>query len=59
MKKIQETERCIWGDVLEKYHFEDQGIAGRIMLKQIMLKWDGEAWIGLIWLMIGTGSGRL
>jgi hypothetical protein len=25
----------------------------------IFVKWDGEAWTGLIWLRIGTGSRRL
>jgi len=33
---------------MERYHLEDQGIAGRIILKWIMLKWDREAWNGLI-----------
>jgi hypothetical protein len=32
---------------------------GRIILKWILKKWDGEAWTGLIWLRIGTGGGLL
>jgi len=24
-----------------------------------VMKWDGEAWIGLIWLVMGTGGGIL
>jgi hypothetical protein len=31
----------------------------RIILKRIFKKWDGGAWIGLIWLRIGTGGGLL
>jgi hypothetical protein len=32
---------------------------GRITLRRIFKKWDGEAWTGLIWLWIGTGGGFL
>jgi hypothetical protein len=35
---------------------EDLGVDGRIILRWISRKWGGEAWIGLIWLRIGTGS---
>ena len=31
----------------------------RVILKWIFKKWDEEAWIGLIWLRIGTGGGHL
>jgi hypothetical protein len=30
---------------------------GRIILKCILDKWDGEAWTGSIWLRIGTCGG--
>jgi hypothetical protein len=29
------------------------------IIKLIFKKWNGEAWIALIWLRIGTGGGRL
>jgi hypothetical protein len=32
-------------------------IEGRIILKWISKKWDGEAWTRLIWLRIGTVPG--
>jgi len=39
---------------------EDPGVDRRIILTRIFSKWDGEGtWTGLIWLRIGTGSGRL
>jgi hypothetical protein len=30
--------------------------SGRIILKWIFKRWDGEAWTGLIWLRIGIGG---
>jgi len=38
---------------------DDPGVDGRIILKWIFDKWNGEAWTGLLWLRIGTGGGRL
>ena len=35
------------------------GVDGRIILRWIFSKWDVVAWIGLIWLRIGTGGGHL
>jgi hypothetical protein len=47
-----------WGDLREKTLGRPR-LDMRIILKLIFKTWDGEAWTGLIWPRIGTGSGRL
>jgi hypothetical protein len=46
------------GDLRDRYHFEDVGLYGTIILKWILNQWDGEACTGLIGLGVGT-DGRL
>jgi hypothetical protein len=48
-----------WGDPREGDHLEDLGVDRRIILNWIFKNRNGDAWIGLIWLRIGTGGGNL
>jgi hypothetical protein len=44
---------------MERDHFEDLGIDGKIILRRIFRKWDVWAQTGLIWLRTGTGGKHL
>jgi hypothetical protein len=50
---------CCWGNLRERHYLEDLGLDRRIILRWIFRKCEGGAWIGLIWLRIGTGRGHL
>jgi hypothetical protein len=47
-----------WGNLMERDHFEDLRLDGRIKLKTNLQEvgWGPRA--GLSWLRIGTGGGR-
>ena len=45
-----------WGNLRERYHLEDPGVDGRIMLRWIFRKWDVCAWTGSIWFKIEIGG---
>jgi len=36
-----------WGYLMGRDHLEDLGVVGRIILRWIFRKWDGQAWTGL------------
>ena len=48
-----------WGYLRERKQCEDLGVDKRIILRWIVNKVGGKAWIGLICLWIGWGSGLL
>ena len=58
VREKKHTHRFRWGSLRERDHVEDLGIDERIISLQILKKYDGRIWTGLIWLRIRT-SGRL
>jgi hypothetical protein len=48
-----------WGDLRERNHLKDVDVDGKMILKRIFKKWDGQALTVLIWFRVGTGGGRL
>ena len=51
--------RVLVGKRERKRPFARLSVEGRILLKWILKKWDGEAGTGLIWLSTGTRDGLL
>jgi len=48
-----------WGNLRDRDHLGDPGVAERIILRWIFRKWDVAVWTGSSWLRIGTGGGHL
>ena len=56
----READKRFWlGDLRLKKPLEHVGIGGKIILKWIFKKLDGDVWTGLSWLNVGTVDGRL
>jgi len=48
-----------WDNLRKRDHFEDLDVDGKLIFEWIFRKWDGEVWIGFLWIKITTGGGRL
>jgi len=48
-----------WGNLRERYHLEDPGVDGWLILRWIYRKWDVRAWNRSMWLRIETGGEHL
>lgn len=51
--------RCWWGNLREKEQWKDRSVYGRIILKLMLKKSDGTAWIELGWSRIAAIGGPL
>ena len=58
-RKGEVCTRFRWGNLMERDHWGDQNVDGRIILRWILRKWEGFVGTGWSWLRIGTGGGRL
>ena len=58
-RKGEVCTRFWWGNLRERDHWGDQDIDGRLILRWLLMKWEGVVGTGWSWLRIGTGGGRL
>jgi hypothetical protein len=49
----------LWGNLREKDHLGESGVAERIILRRIYRNWDMVVCTESSWLRIGTGGGLL
>jgi hypothetical protein len=45
----RDVYRVLVGKLEERYHLEDSGVDGRIILRWIFRKWDVGVWTGSSW----------
>jgi hypothetical protein len=48
-----------WGSLRDRHHVEELVVDGMVILKWILKKLNGSAFVGLIWLRIGKSGGIL
>jgi hypothetical protein len=51
--------RVWWRNLMERDHWGDPGVDGRIILRRIFRKWNVGVRTGLSWLRIETVGGQL
>jgi len=56
MGESRGVNRVLVGKPEGKYHLEDAGVYGKVILKWLRT-WDMTAWTELMWLRIGTDEG--
>jgi len=63
MQHVWEAEELLagiwWVNPRERDNLKERMLHGRLIIKRIFQKWDGDVWIGLIWFMIRIDGGRL
>ena len=53
------VHRLGWGSLMERGHWGDQDVDGRMILRWIFRRLEGVVGTGWSWLRIGTGGGHL
>jgi hypothetical protein len=53
------AQGSVFGNLMERDHWGDPDVDGRIIFRWIFRKWKGVVGTGWSWLRIGMGGGRL
>jgi len=63
MRHVWETEEVLagfwWGNPRERDNLKERVLHGRLIIKWMFRKWDGDVWTGFIWFRIRIDGGRL
>jgi hypothetical protein len=59
MEKMRKAYRSMVGNLKGRYHAEDLGIDGNIILEKILGMYGGQVWNRFIWLRLGTSVGLM